>query len=355
MVMREIEDEVPVQTFEELVEEAGLKYSNDLLKGFSRVGEQGSFKFLDKRGNEITEEKVLQRINGLKIPPAWTEVWISPLAKGHLQATGKDAKGRKQYIYHQDWGKLRCETKFHRMKFFGSVLPAIREKVEKDLKIKELTKEKVLATVVGLLDHTLVRIGNRAYARDNKSFGLTTLRDRHMKAVGKDVMFEFVGKKGVKQQIKVTDSKLASIVKKCKDIPGYELFQYYDYNKNRHAIQSHDVNDYLKSITGEEISAKDFRTWGSSSYAIKLLLETELPNSQRQLKKSVNEIIKTVAEKLGNTATVCKKHYLHPIIVEAYNDNIIQKILDEEPEYYLNGPKLLYPEEKLFLRVLEKV
>jgi DNA topoisomerase I len=336
-------------------QEIGLRYVSDKMKGISRIRSKDSFVYLDTKGEEITDERTLQRIKSLKIPPAWENVWISPLAKGHLQVTGIDVKGRKQYLYHPDWSSMRCENKFDKMAEFGQVLPLIRKEVEKDLNIKELNKEKVMATVVGLLDHTLIRVGNKAYEKANKSFGLTTLKDRHMKALGKNVMFEFVGKKGIRQSVEVTDSKLAKVVKKCRDIPGYQLFQYYDSSGTRQAIQSDDVNEYLKSVTGKEITAKDFRTWGASAHAVKLLEELEYPDSEKEIKKNVNTVIKSVAQKLGNTVSVCRKHYLHPIVVKAYTDNQISRLILENPRIHLSGSRLLTREEKIFLKILEKL
>ncbi|HTF81713.1 MAG TPA: hypothetical protein VL947_08305 [Cytophagales bacterium] len=340
---------------QQCAEEIGLRYVSDAGKGISRERTGETFTYRDGKGALITDEKTLARIKSLRIPPAWQQVWICPSAKGHLQATGIDAKARKQYIYHPDWSKARCENKFDKMYDFGKVLPKIRKEVEKDLKIKKLNRDKVLATVVGLLDHTLIRIGNKAYEKANKSFGLTTLKDRHMKALGKKVVFEFVGKKGVKQCIEVTDSKLAAIVKKCRDIPGYPLFQYFDEAGNRQAIQSEDVNSYLKTITGHEITAKDFRTWGASSFAVKLLETLEVPDTQKDLKTNINTVVKSVAGKLGNTVSVCKKHYLHPIVVEAYTNNHISKLLQKYPRIHLSGSKLLNREEKIFMKILEQL
>jgi DNA topoisomerase I len=336
-------------------QEIGLRYTTDKGKGITRKKVRDSFVYLDLSGNAISDEKVLQRIKSLRIPPAWENVWISPYVKGHLQATGLDSKGRKQYLYHPDWSQMRCENKFDKMSEFGKVLPRIRKKIEKDLQIKDLNRQKVLATVVGLLDHTLVRIGNKTYEKANKSFGLTTLKDRHMKAVGKNIKFEFVGKKGVKQSIEVTDSRLAKIVKKCRDIPGYQLFQYYDEAGLKQTIHSEDVNDYLKELTGQEITAKDFRTWGASAFAVKLLEVMEYPETQKELKKNVNDVIKYVSQKLGNTVSVCKKHYLHPIVIRAYTDNHISKLIKEHPRLHVTGSKLLTREEKIFMKILEKI
>lgn len=336
-------------------QEIGLRYVKDTHKGMIRERGKDGFVYYDSKRQVVSDDKTLHRIKSLRIPPAWENVWIAPSSKAHLQVTGLDAKGRKQYIYHPDWSTMRCETKFGRMYDFGKMLPKIRKCVEKDLQIKKLDRNKVLATVVGLLDHTLIRIGNKAYEKTYKSFGLTTLKDRHMKALGKDVLFEFVGKKGVKQSIKVTDSKLARIVKKCRDIPGYPLFQYYDELGQKHAINSEDVNSYLKEITGQEITAKDFRTWGASAYAVKLLETMEYPETQKELKNNMTTVIKSVAGKLGNTVSVCKKHYLHPIVIKAYTDNHIAKLLQQYPRIHLSGNRSLNREEKIFMRILEKI
>jgi DNA topoisomerase-1 len=337
---------------EEMAEEMGLTYSTDISKGITRLYEKGSAVYRNLKAEIIENQATLDRIKSLKIPPAWIDVWISPSAKGHLQAIGFDAKERKQYIYHPDWNRLRCESKFDKMQHFGTVLPSIRKQVEKDLAIKKLTKQKMLATVVGLLDHTLIRIGNRMYEKQNHSYGLTTLRNKHMKAIGKNIAFEFIGKKGVKQSVKVTDSKLARIVKKCKDIPGYHLFQFYDSEGLKHDLNSHDVNEYLKDITGEEITAKDFRTWGGSCHAIKLLQQLEVSTNEKELKKTINEVVRSMASKLGNTISVCKKHYLHPLVLEAYKDKEIHQFVEKNPNFHLKGSKMLLPEEKIFLRII---
>ena len=338
-----------------IAEEFGLRYLSEKNSGFTRIKKGENFEYFDTKLKPISDSKVLHRIKSLVIPPAWQEVWISPFSNSHIQATGLDARGRKQYIYHKEWIKYRCETKFDKMEAFGEALPLIRKQVEKDLARKSLDKKKVLSAVVGLLDHTLIRIGNKRFELDNQSYGLTTLRDKHMKAIGKTVIFEFSGKRGIKQELEVTDMQLAKIVKKCRDIPGHKLFQYYNKEGKKFAITSEDVNEYLKNITKRDITSKDFRTWGASTYAVKRLLNIVPPRTKNEIKKNLATVIKEVARKLGNTETVCRKYYLHPIVLKAYSDHYISKIISEDTKYHLKGSKLLSPPEKLFLLILEKL
>jgi DNA topoisomerase I len=336
-------------------EEIGLRYITGERQGISREKKGRIFQYFAPDGSKIENERILGRITSLKIPPAWSSVWISSDPRSHLQATGVDLKGRKQYLYHPEWSKMRCETKFDRMAEFGEVLPEIRKQINEQLKYQGLTREKMLATVIGLLDHTLIRIGNRSYQKENNSYGLTTLRNKHMRTIGNKVVFEFTGKKGVEQMVHVTDSRLSKIVKKCREIPGHQLFQYLDENGERQPITSDDVNNYLKTITNKEISSKDFRTWGGSVHAVKLLLELDYPETEQEIKKNITEVVKEVARKLGNTATVCRKHYLHPIVIKAYSDNQISKLIKKYPDYHLKGSRQLYPEEKLFMKILHKL
>jgi DNA topoisomerase-1 len=262
----------------------------------------------------------LKRIRALAIPPAWTHVWICRDPKGHLQATGRDARGRKQYRYHVDWRACRDETKFDRMQAFAGALPAIRARTAADIARAGLPREKVLATVVQLLEKSLIRVGNEEYAKTNRSFGLTTLRDQHVDVKGSTLRFEFRGKSGKRHSVDVNDRRLARIVKQCRDLPGYELFQYIDDDGHRQDVNSADVNAYLHEITAEEFTAKDFRTWSGTVLAATALRELEKPASVAQAKKAAGKAIEAVAGVLGNTPAVCRKSYIHPAIIEAYMD-----------------------------------
>jgi len=261
------------------------------------------------------------------IPPAWRDVWISAIPEGHLQATGRDARGRKQYRYHRRWRETRDETKYGRMVAFGEALPKIRKQVDRDLSLTGLTREKVLASVVKLMTITFIRVGNPEYARTNNSFGLTTLRDHHVEVSGSRLQFQFRGKGGKEHAIQVTDLRLARIVKRCQDIPGYELFQYLDENGQRRKIDSSDVNEYLRRISGHDFTAKDFRTWAGTVLALSALKEAGLSDSARQAKKNIVEAIKVVADQLGNTPAICRKCYVHPIVLESYSNGwLLEKL-----------------------------
>lgn len=261
---------------------------------------------------------MLARIAKLVLPPAWTDVWIATSATAHLQATGRDARGRKQYRYHAKWRALREETKFARMLAFGAALPQIRDRVEHDLSLPGLPREKILATVVRLLEITLIRVGNEEYAKANHSYGLTTLRNRHVNIAGAELAFEFRGKSGKQHKIGLRDRRVAAIVKRCKELPGAELFQYVDEHGQRRSIDSQDVNDYLREITAEDFSAKDFRTWAGSICALDALFECPSCDSESDAKRALAAVVKSVAERLGNTPTVCRKHYIHPLVLESF-------------------------------------
>jgi DNA topoisomerase-1 len=261
---------------------------------------------------------MLARIRSLAIPPAWRDVWICPVAEGHLQAVGRDARHRKQYRYHPEWRSVRDETKFDRMADFGKILPTIRRRVKRDLARSGLSREKVLATIVRLLETTLVRVGNEEYTRQNDSYGLTTLRNRHVNITGPKVNFYFRGKSGRKHAISVRDPFLAKIVRRLRDLPGYELFQYVDEGGEIRSIGSMDVNDYLREITGRDFTAKDFRTWAGTVLAVEALCEGEPFTTQKQAKKNIVAAVEKVAERLGNTVAVCRKCYIHPAVFEAY-------------------------------------
>jgi DNA topoisomerase-1 len=295
----------------------GLRYSGDSQAGFSRILRGKHFVFRDTRGRIIKDARVIQRIRKLAIPPAYRDVWICPHANGHLQATGRDARGRKQYRYHPQWREHRDGTKFDRMLEFGRALPRIRRRVARDLRASGLPKEKVLATIVRLLECTLIRVGNEEYARENGSFGLTTLRDRHVALKSGSLVLEFRGKSGIEHRALVTDRRVARIVRDCRDIPGQELFQWIDGNDERHPIGSNDVNEYLREASGGSFTAKDFRTWFATLEALELLRKAR-PSSPNEAKKQVLATVKVVSEKLGNTPAICRKCYIHPDVLSAH-------------------------------------
>lgn len=296
----------------------GLRYSLDTSKGFYRKRRGSGFSYVDENGNPVKEKEILDRIKTLVIPPAWQNVWIAAHDNYHLQVTGIDAKGRKQYRYHAEWNRIRNQSKFFRLRRFALALPAIREQVEKDLARHGLPYEKIVALVVKLIELTNIRIGNDAYKKLYGSFGLTTLRDKHVKFEGNTVWFEFVGKKSVKHKIKLQSARMARMVKKCRDIPGQELFQYYDHDGKHHSIGSADVNSYLKNITGEDFTAKDFRSWAGTVNALCAFHETGSFENSSDCKKKIIAVLDKVALKLGNTRAVCKKYYVHPTVIAAY-------------------------------------
>ena len=324
----------PVTDPEESARAAGLRYVSDSKPGIARRKHGKGFRYTDPEGAPVRDEKVLARIRSLVIPPAWTDVWITTQANGHLQCTGRDAKGRKQSRYHPKWREVRDETKYERLAHFADALPGIRERVEHDLRLPGLPREKVLATVVSLMEATLIRVGNAEYARENKSYGLTTMRNRHVEVDGADVTFTFQGKSRVQHTINLHDRRLAAIVKRCSEIPGYELFQYLDREGERHTIDSADVNEYLCEITGEHYTAKDFRTWAGSVLAAVMLREFEPFNSATEAKKNVVKAITAVASRLGNTPSICRKCYVHPAVLEAYFEGAptasVKQQLEEE-------------------------
>jgi DNA topoisomerase-1 len=334
---------------------AGLRHVDDRGPGIRRVRAGSGFRYTDPDGKPVRLSEELGRIRSLAIPPAWTDVWICPNPAGHLQATGRDARGRKQYRYHPRWRAVRDETKYDRMIAFGQALPTIRERTERDLALPGLPREKVLATVVRLLETTLIRVGNEEYARENHSFGLTTMRDRHAEVSGSSVQFGFRGKSGVRHTIDVNDRRLAAIVKRCRDLPGQELFQYLDDHGRPHAIDSADVNEYLRQVTGQEFTAKDFRTWAGTVLAAAALQEFEAFDSQTQAKHNVMQAIESVAKRLGNTKTVCRKCYVHPGVIEAYLDgSLLQSLSRRMQEEFQQSLRDLRPEEAAVLAFLQQ-
>jgi DNA topoisomerase-1 len=304
---------------------AGLVHVCDEDPGIRRLRTGTGFRYVGPDGRAVTDAATLERIRKLAIPPAYEDVWISPDADGHIQATGRDARGRKQYRYHPDWRSRRDESKFARMAAFGRALPHIRARVDEDLRRHGLPKAKVTAIVVRLLELTLIRVGNAEYARANKSFGLTTLRDRHAHFHGAQVRFEFKGKSGVSHCTGVRDRRLARLVKACQDIPGQRLFQYLDEAGARHAIGSADVNAYLHEIAGEAFTAKDFRTWAGTLAAAKALAMQPPPTSEREAKAAVARCVQATAGLLGNTPAVCRAAYIHPEVLAAFADRRLPK------------------------------
>jgi DNA topoisomerase-1 len=332
---------------------AGLRYVNDNKPGIRRERAGDGFRYFDAKGEPVDDEDVLRRIKSLAIPPAWTDVWICPRENGHLQATGRDARGRKQYRYHAKWREVRDEVKYERMIKFGQALPAIRREVDRALSLPGLPREKVLATIVYLLEHTMMRIGNEEYARTNKSFGLTTLRRRHVRIDGSDVEFRFRGKSGVYHKVHVHDRRLARIIQRTRDLPGQELFEYVDDEGETRTVDSSDVNEYLRTITGEDYTAKDFRTWSGTVLAALALQQFEKFDSQAQAKKNVVQAIEAVAEMLGNTPSVCRKCYVHPAVVNSYLEGSVLEMMRERVEEELDEHSLR-PEEAAVLHMLQQ-
>lgn len=297
---------------------AGLWYVTDEAPGIRRKRAGKGYSYVGLDGKPIRDRDVRKRIKGLAIPPSWTDVWICPRPDGHIQATGRDFKGRKQYRYHSKYRAIRDETKFDRMLLFSQLLPKVRARVETDLSRDGLPREKVLATVVRLLEKTLIRVGNDEYAKENRSFGLTTMRRRHVEVTGSKLRFEFRGKSGVQQTVAVTDRRIAKIVQHCQTLPGQELFKYLDDNGKRQDVDSGDINEYLREITGHDVTAKDFRTWAGTMHAATTLRSIGPASTQREAKANVVRAIDKVAERLGNTRAVCRGYYVHPKIIEAY-------------------------------------
>ncbi len=332
---------------------AGLRYVTDAKPGFKRKVFRKGFRFVDTTGAPMRDIDALNRIKSLVIPPAWTRVWICPLPNGHLQATGRDKRGRKQSRHHPRWRQVRDETKYERMLAFGDALGLIRAQIDKDLQLPGLPREKVLATIVRLMETTCIRVGDEEHARENHSYGLTTMRNRHVEVQGATITFDFNGKSGVHHTVDVANRKLAKIVQTCIDLPGYELFQYLDAELNRHSVDSSDVNAYLQQITGQPFTAKDFRTWAGTVLAAMLLREFEPFESQTEAKRNVVEAIKAVAARLGNTPTVCRKCYIHPAVLDHYlNGTMLDAIESEVAEEVEKRLAALRDEEFALLRLL---
>ncbi len=332
---------------------AGLHYIGDDKPGISRRKSGKGFSYRDANNETIRDEEVLARVKAIVVPPAWRDVWICPFANGHIQATGLDERGRKQYRYHQKWREVRDEHKYEKMMAFGRALPKIRRRVARDLKQRGLPRTKVLAAIVQLLEKTMIRVGNEQYAKENKSFGLTTMRNRHAKIKGTKVHFDFKGKSGVHHEIDLQDEKLARVITKLQELPGQELFQYEDESGEIVSAGSSDVNEYLHEIAGEEFTAKDFRTWNGTVLAALALQEFEKFDSQTQAKKNVVSAIESVAERLGNTPTVCRKCYVHPAILDSYLDGSLMEVLSQDIEKELKKLRGLSAEEATVLAFLQ--
>ncbi len=307
--------------------QAGLEYTSDLEPGIRRVRKGKGFIYLDPQGKQIRDSATLNRIQSLVIPPAWEHVWIATRPRGHLQATGRDKRGRKQPLYHPHWRVVRDANKFDRMVGFAKKLPRIRRRVARDIRRAGLPREKVVATIVKLLEMTFARIGNEEYARENRSFGLTTLRDRHVTVRGATVRFLFTGKSGREIEVDLTDKRVARVIKRCEDLPGQMLFQYIDGDGERRLVTSDDVNQYLREATGEDYTAKDFRTWGGTVLAVSALREMLNFESAIEAKRNVISGIDSVARKLGHTRAVCRRAYVHPAVIEAYMDRSLEDAL----------------------------
>ena len=340
--------------YEDAAVAANLLYVKDSEPGIARVKKGRSFAYY-LQNKPIKTQKEMARIRRLAIPPAWMNVWICPVENGHIQATGVDLRNRKQYRYHELWNKLRSETKFHRLYEFGKILPKLRLKLKADLAVKELTQQKVLATVISLMERTYIRVGNNEYEKQNGSYGLTTLKDKHVAISQDNIVFSFKGKKGIEQHISLKNKRLAKTVQQCRDIPGKELFQYYDAEGNRKSIDSGMVNQYIKDVSGYDCSAKDFRTWAGSLHALQAFrLLGEAPNATEN-KKNILSALDEVSKKLGNSRAVCKKYNVHPVLLQLYEENNLNAYLKEldRPEAPSNKSGLTTAESVL-MKILKR-
>jgi DNA topoisomerase-1 len=333
---------------------AGLRYVSDTHPGIARVRAGKSFAYVDADGRKVNDPDVLLRIRQLVIPPAWEKVWICPDERGHIQAVGRDQRGRKQYRYHPKWREVRDETKYEKMIAFVHALPRVRARVRRDLAKPGLPREKVLATVVRLLETTFIRVGNEEYANSNDSYGLTTLQDRHARIAGSSIRFRFKGKSGVEHEIDVADPHLAKIVRKCQELPGAELLQYVDEEAKVRDIGSSDVNDYLREITGQDFTAKDFRTWAGTVLAAVALREFEHVDSKARQKKNIVQAVESVAKRLGNTRAVCKKCYIHPAVFEAFADGSLLQSAAPRVKKLARSASGLRTDEAAVLELLQK-
>jgi DNA topoisomerase-1 len=341
--------------YSKTAEMADLVYVNDKDAGITRVKKGSGFTYL-LNDKPVEDEKTLERIRKMAIPPAWTNVWICKKPNGHIQATGYDARNRKQYRYHEQWAALRNETKFHRLYEFGKLLPSLRLKLEEDLAKRDLSLERVIATVISLMERTYIRIGNNDYEKLYGSYGLTTLKDKHVKIDGDKLQFSFMGKKGIYHNITLRNRRLAKVVEACRDIPGRELFQYLDAEGNRKSVDSGMVNQYIKEATGGDFTAKDFRTWAGTLNVLRAFKSMGQAASETDSKKNIIAALDEVSKKLGNTRTVCKKYYVHPGVIRLYEENNLEKYLKEldsiEKPDDLTG---LTSEERVLMKILKEL
>ncbi len=343
-----------IEENKQTAKDAGLRYVSDESPGITRIKSRKGFAYVAPDGKPIKDKQTIARIKSLAIPPAYRDVWICPSENGHIQAVGRDARGRKQYRYHARWREVRDEDKYDKMIAFAAALPKIRARTKRDLKRPGLPREKVLATVIQLMEKTLIRVGNDEYARTNDSYGLTTLRDKHAKVKSNKVHFQFKGKHGIGHEIELDDPRLAKVVRDCQDLPGYELFQYRDEEGVVRDIGSADVNEYLREIAGEEFTAKDFRTWAGTVLASQALREIETFDSEAQAKKNVVAAVEKVAERLGNTKAVCRKCYIHPAVLHAYLDGSMLQTLKQRAAVMAKSMSKLRPEEAAVLALIQR-
>ena len=340
---------------EEAAEAAGLVYVSDEDAGITRKRSGKGWRYLDARGRTIKDYWERKRIDKIAVPPAYTDVWICADPNGHIQATGRDDRGRKQYRYHPKWTETRDAAKYERIAGFAQLLPGIRERVAADMRRHGLPREKVAATLVALLEKTLIRVGNEDYAKENKSFGLTTLRNRHLEIEGASLRFDFKGKSGKTWNLDLRDRRVAKVVRTIQELPGQQLFQYLDEDGHRQPVSSSDVNEYLREITGEEVTAKDFRTWAGTVLASMALAEFEAVDSQSRRKKNIKAAIENVAKRLGNTPTICRKCYVHPRVLDSYLDGTMLASIKQEVEDELgSNAHALRPEEAAVLGLLSR-
>ena len=340
---------------EAAAEAAGLVYVSDEDPGITRKRSGTGWRYVDAKGHTIKDYWERKRIDKIAVPPAYTDVWICPKANGHIQATGRDDRGRKQYRYHSKWTEARDTAKYERMVGFARLLPGLRERVAADMRRQGLPREKVAATLVALLEKTLIRVGNEDYAKENKSFGLTTLRNRHLDIEGSKLRFDFKGKSGKTWNLDLRDRRVARVVRSIQDLPGQQLFQYVDEDGKRQPISSSDVNDYLREITGEDVTAKDFRTWAGTVLASMALAEFEAVDSESRRKKNIKAAIESVAKRLGNTPTICRKCYVHPRVLDSYLDGTMLQSIKQEVEDELgDNAYALKQEEAAVLGLLSR-
>ncbi len=329
-----------------------LIHTTDTTPGYSRVRKGKGFAYRTAQGDYVRDARTRQRLEALGIPPAYTDVWICAQANGHLQASGRDERGRKQYIYHPEWTAFRNQTKFRRLQQFGMALPTLRERTDADLRQRGWPKTKVLALAVQLLDNTLLRVGNQDYAKENRTYGLTTLRRRHLEVNSRTVRFAFRGKSGVHQRVTLHNRRLARLVRQCADLPGQEVLQYLDEDGGRHRLDSGDINDYVREVTGAGFSAKDFRTWGGSVLALRYWEDAQAEACAGTRKKLEICLVRRVAKSLGNTVAVCRAYYIHPRVLEQANTVCVSDLLAEDPLPEM--AEWLAPEERLLLHLISE-